>query len=172
MSLKNLITPEKRRAKLKSILNKKGFVRAIEAHNGLSGLIANDSKIIINDTVKEFDAIWESSFTDSASKGLPDAEIVGFESRCENINQILNVTNKPLIVDGDTGRDANSFEYMVKTLEIMGVSAVIIEDKVFPKRNSLEEGTDQTLENPNAFATKIERGKSICQTEDFMIITR
>ena len=123
-------------------------------------------------SVKKYDAIWESSLTDTASKGLPDAEIVGFESRCENIKQILDVTNLPLIVDGDTGKDPNSFEYMVKTLESMGVSAVIVEDKVYPKRNSLEEGANQTLENPDDFATKLYRGKQVCLSDDFMIFAR
>jgi phosphoenolpyruvate phosphomutase len=138
----------------------------------MSGLIANDIKISLGRKSIEFDALWESSFTDSASKGLPDAEIVGFDSRCTNIKQILDVTNKPMIVDGDTGMDPSNFEYMVKTLESIGVSAVIIEDKVFPKRNSLEDGSQQLLEDPNVFISKLQRGKNICQTSDFMIIAR
>ncbi len=170
--MKNTILPEERRPLLKRVIKEKGFIRALEAHNGLSALIANDTCLQVNNARKEFDAIWESSLTDTASKGLPDAEIVGYESRCDNIRQILEVTNKPLIVDGDTGRDANSFEYLVKTLEDLGVSAVIIEDKVYPKRNSLEDGTQQALEDPGVFATKISRGKSICKTDDFMIIAR
>jgi phosphoenolpyruvate phosphomutase len=172
MSMKNTILPEQRRPLLKKLIDEKGFVRAIEAHNGLSALIANDTAIAGNEGNKEFDALWESSLTDTASKGLPDAEIVGYESRCDNIRQILEVTNKPLIVDGDTGRDASSFEYLVKTLEYLGVSAVIIEDKVYPKRNSLEEETRQTLEDPGVFSAKISRGKSVCRTDDFMIIAR
>jgi phosphoenolpyruvate phosphomutase len=172
MSLKNLITPEKRRGLLKKILDERGFVRVIESHNGLSALIANDTKVKVGEEWKEFDAVWESSLTDTASKGMPDAEIVGLESRCEVINYVLNSTHKPMIVDGDTGRDPNSFEYMVRTLENMGVSAVIIEDKVYPKRNSLEEGAKQVQDNPDDFATKISRGKKVCQTEDFMIIAR
>lgn len=172
MSMKNTILPEERRPLLKKLIKEKGFVRVIEAHNGLSALIANDINIRVNEDNKEFDALWESSLTDTASKGLPDAEIVGYESRCDNIRQILEVTNKPLIVDGDTGRDANSFEYLVKTLEDLGVSAVIIEDKVYPKRNSLEEGAQQTLDDPDIFSTKISRGKSVCKTDSFMIIAR
>lgn len=172
MSLKNNILPEIRRGLLKQKLLNQEFVRAIEAHNGLSALIANDTHVSLNGEVKKFDAIWESSLTDTASKGLPDAEIVGFESRCENIRQILNVSNLPLIVDGDTGKDPNSFEYMVKTLESMGVSAVIVEDKVYPKRNSLEDGAIQTLENPDNFAMKLFRGKQVCLSDDFMIFAR
>lgn len=172
MSMKNTILPENRRPLLKKILDEKGFVRVLEAHNGLSALIANDTVVTNGGQKKEYDALWESSLTDTASKGLPDAEIIGFESRCENIRQIIDVTNKPIIVDGDTGRDANSFEYLVKTLENLGVSAVIIEDKVYPKRNSLEDGTDQTLEDPDVFSTKISRGKKISKTDSFMIIAR
>lgn len=172
MSLKNRVLPDYRRALLKKLINENGFVRVLEAHNGLSALIANDTKVETEEGVKEFDALWESSLTDTASKGLPDAEIVGYESRYENIRQILSVTNKPLIVDGDTGKDANTFEYVVSDLERMGVSAVIIEDKVFPKRNSLEDGTNQTLEDANTFAQKIERGKAVSISSDFMIIAR
>lgn len=172
MSMKNTILPEERRPLLKKMIEEKGFVRVMEAHNGLSALIANDTHVVVNGERKEFDALWESSLTDTASKGLPDAEIIGYESRCDNIRQILEVTNKPLIVDGDTGRDASSFEYLVKTLEDLGASAVIIEDKVYPKRNSLEEGALQTLEDPDIFAIKISRGKRICKTDSFMIIAR
>lgn len=173
MSMKNATLPEIRRPKLKQLLKETGFVRVLEAHNGLSALIANDTVVTLPEgSKKSYDALWESSLTDTASKGLPDAEIVGFESRCENIRQILDVTDKPLIVDGDTGRDSSSFEYMVKTLEILGVSAVIIEDKKFPKRNSLEDGTNQHLEEPDEFARKITRGKKICKTDSFMIIAR
>jgi phosphoenolpyruvate phosphomutase len=170
--MRNVILPEQRRPLLKKMIETKGFIRVMEAHNGLSALIANDSTVMVGGEKKEFDALWESSLTDTASKGLPDAEIIGYESRMDNIRQILEVTNKPLIVDGDTGRDANSFEYLVKALEALGISAVIIEDKMYPKRNSLEDGALQTLENADVFATKIERGKSICRTDSFMIIAR
>ena len=176
MTLANNTLPEKRRGKLKSLLQAGKTVRVLEAHNGLSGIVANNAKIegvLENDPIaREFDAIWESSLTDSASKGHPDIEVVSFDSRLNTIHEILAVTSKPLIVDGDTGGDANNFEYMVSKLERAGVSAVIIEDKVFPKRNSLEAGTQQTLENPDAFAQKIKRGKSVQATEDFMIIAR
>jgi phosphoenolpyruvate phosphomutase len=176
MTLANNTLPEKRRGKLKSLLQAGKTVRVLEAHNGLSGIIANDARIEgdVDDAkvTREFDAIWESSLTDSASKGHPDIEVVSFDSRLHTIQEILAVTSKPLIVDGDTGGDANAFEYMVTKLERAGVSVVIIEDKVFPKRNSLEAGTQQTLENPDVFAQKIRRGKSVQSTDDFMIIAR
>ena len=173
MSLKNLISPEQRRKKLRTILSNKGVVRIIETHNGLSGLIGNDACINLeNGDCLEFDGLWESSFTDSASKGHPDAEIIGPDSRLHSIEEILNVTNKPMIVDGDTGGEATHFEYFCSKLERLGVSAVIIEDKIFPKRNSLEPGAKQDLEDPDVVATKIYRGKKILLTEDFMIIAR
>ncbi len=176
MTLVNNTLPESRRGKLKSLLREGKTVRVLEAHNGLSGIVANDAKIegaLEDDQIsREFDAIWESSLTDSASKGHPDIEVISFDSRLHTIQEILAVTHKPMIVDGDTGGDANNFEYMVSKLERAGVSAVIIEDKVFPKRNSLEAGTQQTLENPEIFAQKIRRGKSIQATDEFMIIAR
>jgi phosphoenolpyruvate mutase len=173
MSLKNLISPEQRRKKLKTILAKNGFARIIETHNGLSGLIGNDACINLETgDCLEFDGLWESSFTDSASKGHPDAEIIGPDSRLHTIEEILNVTNKPMIVDGDTGGEATHFEYFCSKLERLGVSAVIIEDKVFPKRNSLEAGAKQDLEDPDVVATKIYRGKQILLSRDFMIFAR
>ena len=176
MTLLNNILPEVRRSKLKILLSKKKIVRVLEAHNGLSGIIANNTLIegLSNEisVQREFDAIWESSLTDSASKGHPDIEVVSFDSRLQSINEILAVTHKPMIVDGDTGGDSNNFEYMVTKLERAGVSAVIIEDKVFPKRNSLEPGVQQTLEEPEVFAKKIYRGKSAQISADFMIIAR
>ncbi|MFX1267859.1 MAG: phosphoenolpyruvate mutase [Promethearchaeota archaeon] len=172
MALLNRIAPEKRRGTLKKILHEKNFVRVIEAHNGLSAIIANNIKINEGDEIYEFDAIWESSLTESAAKGYPDANVIGPESRYETIRQILNSSTKPLIVDGDTGGDATNFEYFVRHLEDMGVSMVIIEDKTFPKRNSLDPASNQTQEDPDIFAIKIERGKNIQLSPDFMIAAR
>ncbi|MBM32497.1 MAG: phosphoenolpyruvate mutase [Chloroflexi bacterium] len=163
MTFESNILPWERLGSLKNTLNKTGFIRAIEAHSGLSGLIVESS---------EFDAIWESSLTDSASKGLPDASIVGNEGRLHTINEILNVTTKPMIVDGDTGGDSDNFRFLVKRLERLGVSAVIIEDKVFPKRNSFG-GTDaSSMEDPDLFSEKILAGRNARATDDFLIIAR
>ncbi|MBT5029057.1 MAG: phosphoenolpyruvate mutase [Nitrospinaceae bacterium] len=176
MTLLNTILPEQRRGKLKALLDAGKTVRVLEAHNGLSGIIANTLEVTGESegksVARQFDAIWESSLTDSASKGHPDIEVVTFDSRFHTINEILAVTDKPMIVDGDTGGDANTFEYTVSKLERAGVSAVIIEDKVFPKRNSLEAGVQQNLQEPEVFAQKIRRGKSIQKSNDFMIIAR
>lgn len=172
MTLKNRVSPENRRKSLKNLLNDRDFIRVIEAHNGISAVIANNIKYEIEGKLYEFDAIWESSLTDSAAKGYPDAEIVGPESRYETIRQILNSSTKPIIVDGDTGGEATNFEYFIRTLEDMGVSMVIIEDKMFPKRNSLDPESRQTQEDPDIFALKIKRGKEIQLSSDFMIIAR
>ncbi len=176
MTLLNTILPEHRRGKLKALLEEGKTVRVLEAHDGLSGIIANSVEVTGDSdgqtVTRQFDAIWESSLTDSASKGHPDIEVVTFDSRLHTINEILAVTDKPMIVDGDTGGDANTFEYTVSKLERAGVSAVIIEDKVFPKRNSLEAGVQQNLQEPEVFAQKIRRGKSVQKSSEFMIIAR
>ena len=176
MTLLNNILPENRRGVLKALIKKGQLVRVMEAHSGLSGIVANNTKIEGQtdgvSVTQEFDAIWESSLTDSSTKGHPDIEVISFDSRFHTIQEILAVTNKPMIVDGDTGGDPNNFEYTVTKLDKAGVSAVIIEDKVFPKRNSLESGAQQTLEDPDQFAQKIRRGKKVQVSEDFMIIAR
>ena len=176
MTLLRQNLPEERRGRLKALLAKGSLVRVLEAHNGLSGIVA-DTLCIEGQSgdqavTREFDAIWESSLTDSASKGHPDIEVVSFDSRLHTIQEILTVTQKPMIVDGDTGGDPSTFEYMVSKMERAGISAVIIEDKVFPKRNSLETGTRQVLQEPDVFAQKIRRGKKVQATGDFMIIAR
>ncbi len=176
MTLEKRILPEEKRSKLKTLLKDKDFVRFIEVHNGLSAIIADNLKVEIekndNIEVREFDGFWESSFTDSASKGLPDVEIVSYDSRLQTINQIFQVTSKPMIVDGDTGGEPTNFEHFVKQLEMLGVSAVMIEDKKFPKRNSLSFDVTQSLEDPEIFIDKIQRGKDVLTTDDFMIFAR
>ena len=147
-------------------------MRVIEAHSGLSAIIGETARAELNGQTREYDAIWESSLTDSATKGLPDASIIGIESRLHTISEILHVTTKPMIVDGDTGGEIPQFEYLVRHLESLGVSAVIIEDKVFPKRNSLDASASQELEDPETFALKIQAGKRAALTDEFMVIAR
>ena len=172
MILESKRSPFERLKSLRECIDRKGFARILEAHSGLSGIIAENVRVEKNGQVLEYDGLWESSLTDSASKGLPDASIVGNDSRVHTINEILTVTSKPLIVDGDTGGEPAQFEYLVRTLERLGVSAVIIEDKVYPKRNSLDAAANQDLEDPWAFAEKIQAGKEVATTDDFMIISR
>lgn len=166
-------TPEIRMKKLRKLLELKPLVRLLEVHNGLTGLIVEKTKITENGSVKEFDGMWVSSLTESASKGKPDIEYADFTSRSHTIEQIFEVTTKPLIFDGDSGGLTEHFVYTVKTLERLGVSAVIIEDKIGSKRNSLF-GTDanQTQDSMENFSEKINAGKRAQVTEDFMIIAR
>lgn len=176
MAFSNQISNQERVELLAKKLKENKILRFIEAHNGVGGLIIEDIKTDIEENGEkktlEFDGIWESSFTDSASKGLPDIELVSFDSRLHTVNQIIEVTQKPMIVDGDTGGDFNQFEHLVKRLEKAGVSMVIIEDKIFPKRNSLEPGTKQDLEDPDFFAEKIAKGQMVKTIKDFMIVAR
>ena len=172
MIVEKRVTPSERVRALRECIDRKGFARILEAHNGLSGIIAENARVQKNGQALEYDGLWESSLTDSASKGLPDASIVGSDSRTHTIDEILTVTSKPLIVDGDTGGEPAQFEYLVQHLERLGVSAVIIEDKIYPKRNSLDAAANQDLEDPFDFAEKIQAGKEVALSDDFMIISR
>ena len=172
MTLGNRVTPGERLGALRKCINTNGYARILETHSGLSGIIAENARVHKDGQVVEYDGLWESSLTDSGTKGLPDASIVGPDSRAHTIDEILNVTTKPIMVDGDTGGDTTQFEYLVKRLERLGVSAVVVEDKVYPKRNSLEASASQELEDPGVFAEKIEAGKAVALSDDFMIIAR
>lgn len=166
------VTTAERLSSLRSVLARQGFARIVEAHSGLSAIIGETAQAIVNGQAVGYDAIWASGFTHSASKGLPDASIVGSESLLHTIDEILSVTSKPLMVDGDTGGDAVQLAYLVRQLERRGVSAVVIEDKVFPKRNSLDPLAMQTMESPETFAQKIHAGTIATMSSDFMIIAR
>ena len=172
MISENGITSMDRLSALKEKIDRKGFVRILEAHSGLSGIVAENARVEVEGEVFEYDGLWESSLTDSATKGMPDASIVGYDSRTHTIDEILNVTTKPIIVDGDTGGEPVQFEYLVRHLERLGVSAVIIEDKVYPKRNSLDSSASQTLEDAAVFSDKLRAGREVAVTDDFMVIAR
>ena len=166
-------TPERRLSMLKRLLEARPLLRIIEAHSGLTGLIAETVSVESDNKVREFDGIWMSSLTDSTVKAKPDIEYVDMTSRMNTVSDILETTTKPIIFDGDTGGIAEHFVYMVRTLERLGVSAVIIEDKKGLKKNSLF-GTDvvQIQDNIEDFAQKVSAGKSAQVTDDFMIIAR
>lgn len=166
-------TPDIRRRLLRRLIAAKPLVRVLEAHNGISSLIVEETKVEAEGELREFDAIWVSSLTDSTAKGKPDTEYVDRTSRIQTINDILEVTTKPIILDGDTGGPTQHFELMVRNMERLGVSAVIIEDKSGLKRNSLF-GTEvaQELESIEAFCDKISTAKKAQMTPDFMIIAR
>lgn len=166
-------TPQVRLRKLKDLIYSNKLVRIMEAHNGLTGLIVEKTKVNDGNKIKEFDGMWVSSLCDSTAKGKPDIEVVDLTSRLNTINDILEVTTKPIIVDGDTGGLIEHFVYTVKTLERLGVSAIIIEDKTGLKKNSLF-GTDvkQTQDTIEHFSEKIRAGREARVTSDFMIIAR
>jgi len=166
-------TPGIRLQRLRRLLAAKEQVRVLEAHSGLTGLIVENVTVNRKGTKTEFDAMWLSSLTDSTAKGKPDIGCVDLTSRMNTLKDILEVTTKPIIYDGDSGGLPEHFEFMVRTLEREGVSAVIIEDKVGLKKNSLF-GTDvpQTQDSIDGFSQKIIKGKQAQVTDDFMIIAR
>jgi phosphoenolpyruvate phosphomutase len=169
-------TPGLRLARLGRLLAARpgnAVVRVLEAHNGLSGLIVENTRVEDDHGAREFDGIWISSLTDAASKGKPDTAAVDVTSRIHTIEEILEVTTKPVIVDGDSGGLPEHFAFTVRTLERLGVSAVVIEDKIGAKRNSLL-GTEvaQEQDSIEEFAAKIARGKQAQVTPEFQIIAR
>ena len=166
-------TPDTRRKQLKRILSSKKLSRFLDIHNGLSGLIVENTKVEINGKIEEFDGMWGSSLTNSTAKGKPDIEAVDFTERVQLLNEVLEVTTKPIIYDGDTGGKTEHFKFTVKTLERLGVSAIIIEDKIGLKKNSLlGNSVKQKQDSPVSFAKKIKAGKNVQATEEFMIIAR
>ena len=168
-----LSMPEYRRKRLRQLIDMCPVVKTIEAHSGLTGLIAEKTVVENNGRLDQFDAMWVSSLCDSTDKGKPDIELVDMSSRLRTIDDIMEVTTKPIILDGDTGGLTEHFVYNVRTLERMGVSAVIIEDKTGLKKNSLF-GTEvvQTQDSIEHFSAKIAAGKKAQLTDDFMIIAR
>lgn len=166
-------TPDIRRASLRRMLAAKPYVRFLDLHNALSGLVIEKTSVDGPEGRREFDGMWASSLTDSTSKGKPDIEAVDTTARMTTLGEALEVTTKPIIYDGDTGGKSEHFIFTVRTLERLGVSAVIIEDKTGLKKNSLF-GTDvaQTQDTIEDFSAKIKAGKAAQQTDDFMIIAR
>ena len=166
-------TPDIRRNKLRRLLDAKPIVRLLEAHNGLTGLIVENIGVDAENGRREFDGIWASSLTESTAKGKPDIEAVDVSARVATLNDLIEVTTKPLVYDADTGGKPEHFQYTVRTLERLGVSAAIIEDKIGLKKNSLL-GNDvvQHQDSIEDFANKISAGKKAQVTNDFMIIAR
>lgn len=167
------VTPDIRLRTLRRLMAAKPLVRLLEGHSGLTGMIVENARSTRGNAPVEFDGIWLSSLTNATIKGRPDNEYVDFTSRLHAIEDILEVTTKPLIYDGDTGGISEHFVLTVRTLERLGVSAVIIEDKIGLKKNSLfGDEVQQTQDTPEAFAQKIRLGKRAQITQEFMIIAR
>ncbi len=168
-----LAMPDLRRGRLRRLLATKGLVTVMEAHDGLTGLVVENTVTYENGGARQFDAMWLSSLCDSTAKGKPDIELVDMTSRFRTIDDIMEVTTKPIIFDGDTGGLTEHFVYTVRSLERMGVSMVIIEDKTGLKKNSLF-GTEvaQTQASIPDFCEKIRAGKKAQRTKEFMICAR
>jgi phosphoenolpyruvate phosphomutase len=172
--MSNIISsPENRISRLKRLMSSNDIVRILESHNSLTGLIIDKVNIIKNNKTIEFDGMWSSSLTDSATKGLPDNSSLSFSARISSLNDIMDVTTKPLVFDADNGGQIEHLPFLVRSLERLGASAIIMEDKVGLKKNSLfknQRGTKQ--DKPELFAKKIEKICNSRQSQDFMVIAR
>ena len=169
----DLAMPDIRRRRLRRMMEAKGLITAMEAHDGLTGLIVENTIVYQNGGARQYDAMWISSLCDSTAKGKPDIELVDMTSRFRTVEDIMEVTTKPIIFDGDTGGKTEHFVYTVRSLERLGVSMAIIEDKTGLKKNSLF-GTEveQTQDSIENFCEKIRAGKRAQKTKDFMICAR
>jgi phosphoenolpyruvate phosphomutase / 2-hydroxyethylphosphonate cytidylyltransferase len=167
------VDPGTRRSSLRRLIGGRRVVRLLEVHSGLSGLIAEHVTVGAGDGRRAFDGMWASSLTDATMRGKPDIELVDLSSRLAMLQDVLEVTSKPIVFDGDTGGKTEHFPYMVRSLERLGVSAVIVEDKVGLKKNSLF-GTEveQTQDSIEGFGLKLRCGKEAQVGDDFMIIAR
>ena len=166
-------SPDKRKSKLRRIMEAKKIVRILESHSALTGLIIENLKVIKKQNYLEFDGMWSSSLTDSALRGKPDNQSVDYSTRIQGLNEILEVTTKPIIFDADNGGRIEHLPYMIKSLERIGVSAAIIEDKVGLKQNSLfknQSGVKQ--DSIKKFCQKIAKAKDTKISDDFLIIAR
>lgn len=162
--------PETQRRKLRQGLEAGGHFRIVEAHSGLSALVAGSAQAPVSG--REFDGFWVSSLTCSVSRGLPDMELYAVDRRLDMISEVAQLTTKPIVVDGDTGGSPSMLKYFCSQLEALGVSAIVVEDKRHPKRNSLSGSSSQDLEDPDEFVRKLRWAKQGLASDDFMIFAR
>ena len=167
------VSPQNRVSRLKRLISSQKIVRILESHNSLTGLIIENLQIKNKNKIIEFDGMWSSSLTDSATKGLPDNSSLSFSSRITSLNDIMDVTTKPVVFDADNGGQIEHLPYLIRSLERSGVSAIIIEDKVGLKKNSLYKNQSDTKQDkPHLFAKKIKKISNSRQSQDFMVIAR
>lgn len=164
--------PGERQIAFRALLREQRPLRFLEVHDGLSALIAEDACATVRGGRIEFDGLWVSSFADSATRGLPDASILSLESRIARARDVLRLTRKPVLFDGDTGGVPSQFAHLVAELESQGFAGVVIEDKLEPKRNSLSKEAEHLLEEPRRFAAKIRQARRSQLTADFAIVAR
>jgi phosphoenolpyruvate phosphomutase len=170
--MRRRVGSHERQVALRKLLQLHRPLRFMQAHDGLSALVADDACALVGAQRVEFDGLWLSSFADSAARGLPDASIVSIDNRLVTARDILRVSRKPALFDGDTGGDPSQFAHLACELEMMGMSGVVIEDKVHPKRNSLSADATHHLEDPRRVAAKIRHAKRSLTGDDFAIIAR
>ncbi len=171
--IKNGISEENRISRLKRLMNVKPIVRIIESHNALTGLMIENLKVFQNNKFQEFDGMWSSSLTDSATKGKPDNSSLDFSLRVQSLNDMMDVTTKPLIFDADNGGQLEHLPFLIRSLERIGVSAIIIEDKIGLKKNSLFKNQNNSFQDkPETFAKKIKQICRIRKSDDFLAIAR
>ena len=164
---------QNRVSRLKRLIKSKDIVRILESHNSLTGLIIEKINVVKNKKNYEFDGMWSSSLTDSATKGLPDNSSLSFSARISSLNDIMAVTTKPLVFDADNGGQIEHLPFLVNSLERSGASAIIMEDKVGLKKNSLfKNQSDTKQDKPQLFAKKIQKICSSRKSQDFMVIAR
>ena len=167
------VSPQNRVSRLKRLISSKNIVRILESHNSLTGLIIENLKIKKKNKNIDFDGMWSSSLTDSATKGLPDNSSLSFSARISSLNDMMDVTTKPVVFDADNGGQIEHLPYLIRSLERSGVSAIIMEDKIGLKKNSLfKNQTDTKQDKPNLFANKIKKICNSRQSNDFMVIAR
>ncbi len=166
-------SPQNRVSRLKRLISSKKIVRILESHNPLTGLIIESLKINKNKQPLEFDGMWSSSLTDSASRGLPDNSSLSFSSRISSLNDMMDVTTKPIVFDADNGGQIEHLPFLIRSLERSGVSSIIMEDKIGVKKNSLFKNQSDTLQDkPKIFAKKIKKICKVRNSNDFMVIAR
>ena len=165
--------PENRISRLKRLMLSKKIVRILESHNSLTGLIIENLKILNKNSSVEFDGMWSSSLTDSATKGKPDNSSLDFSARISSLNDMMDVTTKPLVFDADNGGQLEHLPFLIRSLERSGVSAIIMEDKIGLKKNSLfKNQSDTQQDKPQTFAKKIKKICSARISNDFLVIAR
>jgi phosphoenolpyruvate mutase len=167
------ITPDQRKLKLKRLLKVRKIIRIVESHSALSSMIIENVNINKNGKSLEFDGIWSSSLTDSTLRGKPDNQSVDYSQRINSLNDTIDTSMKPIIFDGDNGGRLEHLLYLVKNLEKIGVSALVLEDKKGLKINSLFQDQSKSFqESIIEFSKKIKVAVNSRISKDFMIIAR
>ena len=136
-------------------------MKICEIHSGLSALLVEKSK---------YDGMWVSSLTHSAIHGLPDNELVPLKERVALVEEVRKLTTKPIVVDVDTLGPIEHVPFYVRWFKEAGAYAIVIEDKKYPKENSLLDDGKYPLEDVDKFCEKIKSAKEY--SGDMKVIAR